>query len=120
MEGTEACFAPVLEPDEAAAHPHNASRHLFVDMGGVVQPAPPPRFSRTPPVIAGPPPRPGQHTDEALVDWGLTEAEVFDLRATGAVARACGRRAFRLGGVARGSSTPWAATAKEGADGQGS
>ena len=86
LEGTDACFAPVLEPDEAATHPHNQVRGLFVEIDGVVQPAPAPRFSRTEPEIAGPPPRPGQHTDEALADWGIPAAEIARLRAAGAVA----------------------------------
>jgi alpha-methylacyl-CoA racemase len=86
LEGTDACFAPVLEPDEAATHPHNQVRGLFVEVGGVLQPAPAPRFSRTEPEIAGPPPRPGQHTDEALADWGIPPADIARLRASGAVA----------------------------------
>jgi alpha-methylacyl-CoA racemase len=85
LEGTETCFAPVLGPDEAPDHPHNRERANFTEVGGVVQPAPAPRFSRTPPAIAGPPPRPGEHTDEALLLWGFTASEVSALRAAGAV-----------------------------------
>ena len=58
----------------------------FTEIGGVVQPAPAPRFSRTPPAIAGPPPAPGEHTDEALADWGFSPAEIDALR-TSAVIR---------------------------------
>jgi alpha-methylacyl-CoA racemase len=85
LEGTETCFAPVLGPDEAPDHPHNRERANFTEVDGVVQPAPAPRFSRTPPAIAGPPPRPGEHTDEALMLWGFTPSEVSALRAAGAV-----------------------------------
>jgi alpha-methylacyl-CoA racemase len=80
LEGTDACFAPVLEPDEAPRHPHNRARETFIEVGGVVQPAPAPRFSRTPPAVTGPPPRPGQHTEEALVEWGFSPDEVARLR----------------------------------------
>ena len=81
LEGTDACFAPVLEPDEAPDHPHNRARGTFTEVAGVVQPAPAPRFSRTVPEVAGPPPGPGQHTDEALADWGF--AADRDRRAAG-------------------------------------
>ncbi|OHV39014.1 MULTISPECIES: CaiB/BaiF CoA transferase family protein [Pseudofrankia] len=85
LEGTDACFAPVLDPDEAPAHPHNRHRATFTEVGGVVQPAPAPRFSRTPPAVAGPPPAPGQHTEEALADWGFSVEEVARLRTAVAV-----------------------------------
>lgn len=85
FEGTDACVAPVLEPDEAVAHPHNRQRGTFVEVDGVVQPAPAPRFSRTPGAVAGPPPAPGQHTREALLTWGFASEEVDRLRASGAV-----------------------------------
>lgn len=85
FDGTDVCFAPVLDPGEAPAHPHNRHRATFTEVAGVVQPAPAPRFSRTPPAIAGPPPAPGQHTDEALADWGFSADEVTSLRAAGAV-----------------------------------
>nr|MBA3288750.1 CoA transferase [Acidimicrobiia bacterium] len=61
MEGTDVCFAPVLRMSEAAAHPHNVARSTFVELGGVVQPAPGPRFSRSEPQASWPPPHPGQH-----------------------------------------------------------
>ncbi|HMC39584.1 MAG TPA: CaiB/BaiF CoA-transferase family protein, partial [Acidimicrobiales bacterium] len=66
LEGSDACYAPVLDPDEAAAHPHNASRRTFISPDGVLQPAPAPRFSRTPAEVAGPPARAGEHTDAVL------------------------------------------------------
>jgi alpha-methylacyl-CoA racemase len=86
MEGSDACFAPVLTPEEAAAHPHNAGRGTFVTAQGVLQPAPAPRFSRTAPAIAGPPARPGEHTDATLMAWGFGESEVAELREAGAIA----------------------------------
>jgi alpha-methylacyl-CoA racemase len=85
MEGTDVCFAPVLSMTEAHRHPHNRHRGTFVEYEGVVQPAPAPRFSRTAPAIARPPAHPGQHTDEALVDWGLDARRVAQLREAGAV-----------------------------------
>ncbi len=71
MEGSDVCFAPVLDMGEAPEHPHNKARGTFFERDGVVQPAPAPRFSRTRAEIQGPPPRPGQHTDEVLADWGI-------------------------------------------------
>ncbi|MGI8752829.1 MAG: CoA transferase [Acidimicrobiales bacterium] len=85
LEGTDACFAPVLTMDEAPQHPHMAERRTFIDVGGVVQPAPAPRLSRTPGEVAGLPPRPGQDTVAALGDWGFSTAEIAELRDTGAV-----------------------------------
>jgi alpha-methylacyl-CoA racemase len=85
MEGTDACFAPVLGPEEARHHPHNRQRGTFTEFAGVVQPAPAPRFSRTPAEIAGPPPGPGQHTEEALLDWGFSADEIDRLRGVGAI-----------------------------------
>ncbi len=86
MEGTDVCFAPVLSMDEAHRHPHNVARGTFTEHEGVLQPAPAPRFSRTPGAIARPPAHPGQHTDEALADWGLDAQRIGELRAAGAVA----------------------------------
>ena len=86
MEGTDVCFAPVLSMSEAYEHPHNVARGTFVSVAGVPQPGPAPRFSRTPGAISRPPARPGQHTDEALADWGFATDEVRSLREAGAVA----------------------------------
>jgi alpha-methylacyl-CoA racemase len=85
LEGTDACFAPVLSATEAPAHPHNQQRGTFAEVAGVPQPAPAPRFSRTAPEISGPPTRPGQHTDEALRDWGFGNDDIAKLRHAGAV-----------------------------------
>ena len=85
MEGSDVCFAPVLDLDEAPKHAHNRARQTFVEVSGVVQPAPAPRFSATPGVIAGPPPAIGAHNREALTEWGLTDAQVDDLRSSGAI-----------------------------------
>jgi alpha-methylacyl-CoA racemase len=85
LEGTDACFAPVLAMSEAARHPHVQARRTIVEDFGVQQPAPAPRFSRTPGEIQGPPPWPGQHTDDALRDWGFSTKDVAKLRETGAV-----------------------------------
>ncbi len=83
--GTDACVAAVLSPAEAPEHPQALARGAFVDVGGLVQPGPVPRLSRTPPAVAGPPPHPGQHTEEALADWGVPVAEFGELRAAGAL-----------------------------------
>jgi alpha-methylacyl-CoA racemase len=85
MEGTDVCFAPVLSWTEAPEHPHNKQRGTFTEVAGVTQPSPGPRFSRTPGAIRRPPPHPGQHTLEALVEWGFTEGDVIKLRDAGAV-----------------------------------
>jgi alpha-methylacyl-CoA racemase len=85
MEGTDVCFAPVLSMTEAPDHPHNRSRETFVEVDGVTQPAPAPRFSRTPPQISGPPRAPGSDTDEALSDWGVADDEIAKLRSVGAI-----------------------------------
>ncbi len=83
--GTDACGAPVLSPWEAHEHPHNRDRATFVEVEGVVQPAPAPRFSRTPAAIRNPPPVAGQDAETALVDWGIDKARVVELRASGVV-----------------------------------
>jgi alpha-methylacyl-CoA racemase len=86
METTDVCFAPVLTMSEAAQHPHNVERGTFVDLAGLTQPAPAPRFSRTQAEIAMPPAHPGQHSTEILRDWGFDAARIDALIASGAVA----------------------------------
>jgi alpha-methylacyl-CoA racemase len=87
MEGSDVCFAPVLSMDEAPRHPHNLHRGTFVDQGGVTQPGPAPRFSRTPSAIQRPPATPGEHTEEALRDWGFADADLERLRKCGAIGK---------------------------------
>jgi alpha-methylacyl-CoA racemase len=75
FDGTDACVAPVVPMHEAAQHPHNVARETYVDEGGVVQPAPAPRFSQTPAILTTPPVRPGANTAEALAAWGITDID---------------------------------------------
>jgi alpha-methylacyl-CoA racemase len=85
MEATDVCFAPVLTIAEAPKHKHNVARQTFVEVAGVVQPAPAPRFSATPGAIAGPPPSIGGNNDDALTDWGFSGGEIDQLKAVGAL-----------------------------------
>jgi alpha-methylacyl-CoA racemase len=86
FEGTDTCVAPVLSPREAPHHPQNRARQNFVEVAGIMQPAPAPRYSRTPTEPPGVPPKPGEHTCEALVDWGIAPDRVADLVASGVIA----------------------------------
>ena len=86
MEHTDVCFAPVLPMVEAPEHPHIKGRGTFTEVAGVTQPAPAPRFSRTPGSIERPPPHAGQHTDEVLGEWGLAAERIAELKASGAIA----------------------------------
>ena len=86
LEHTDACFAPALAPTEAPDHPHNRARHMFLRINDVPQPAPAPRFSRTPATVARPPTHSGDDDDEALAAWGFTAAEIDELRAADAIA----------------------------------
>ena len=79
FEGADACFAPVLSLTEATRHPHAEARDAYVDIDGIAQPAPAPRFSRTPSAVQSPPPDPGQHTEEILLDWGFSAERVNGL-----------------------------------------
>jgi alpha-methylacyl-CoA racemase len=83
FEGSDACFAPVLSFSEARSHPHNAARNTFTRAGKVDQPAPAPRFSRTPGGIRRAPPERGEGGGEALKDWGFSGAEVSALKEKG-------------------------------------
>ncbi|HSK41159.1 MAG TPA: CaiB/BaiF CoA-transferase family protein [Arenibaculum sp.] len=80
MDATDVCFAPVLTLDEAPRHAHNVARQTFVEVAGVMQPAPAPRFSATPGEIQSPPPAIGAHNDAALTEWGFTADEVEALK----------------------------------------
>ena len=88
MEQTDICFAPVLRMSEAIEHPHNRHRGSFVEVDGVVQPGPAPRFLGTPTRVQLPPARTGEHTDAVLKDWGFPADEIAALHAAGAVAGA--------------------------------
>ncbi len=85
MENTDICFAPVLSLEEAPHYHHNKERNAFVEIEGVLHPAPAPRFSATPSSIKGPTPKTGEHTEAVLLDWGISSAEVHALRAGGAI-----------------------------------
>jgi len=74
MEGTDVCFAPVLSMAEAPDHPHNVARQTFVEVGGLKQPAPAPRFSRTPGAVQHPPGGNGDEPQKILADWGVSGA----------------------------------------------
>jgi alpha-methylacyl-CoA racemase len=86
MEGSDVCFAPVLSIPEAIEHPHNVHRGTFVEVAGITQPGPAPRFSRTPGQIRRPPAHAGQHTDEVLTEAGFDADRVAKLREAGAIA----------------------------------
>jgi len=88
LEGSDACFAPVLSMTEAPGHPHNAARRTFVTDEGVTQPAPAPRFDRTPAQLPTRAPRVGEHTSELLAAVGYTDAEIAALLDAGTVHQA--------------------------------
>jgi alpha-methylacyl-CoA racemase len=83
FEGSDACVAPVLSPGDAPSHPHNAARNTFIKVGGVLQPAPAPRFGRTPAAAPSPPVKPGADTDAVLAGLGLSAREITALRDRG-------------------------------------
>jgi alpha-methylacyl-CoA racemase len=85
LEHADACVAPVLSWAEAPAHPHNAARQTFAEVDGVLQPAPAPRFSRTPAAVQAPACAAGEHTTDVLTELGLSEAEQAALRSAGAL-----------------------------------
>ncbi len=85
LEGTDVCFAPVLDLQEAPQHPHNVARQSFVEIDGVTQPAPAPRFSRTPTSLKAPAAMAGEHSEEILRDWGFAANEISALKQAGAI-----------------------------------
>jgi len=85
LEGTDACFSPVLNLDEAPMHPHNRARGNFIEIAGVTQPAPAPRFQRTPAEVTRAPPLPGEHSSEVLRDWGIETMRIRSLRDAGVI-----------------------------------
>ncbi|PHS05146.1 MAG: carnitine dehydratase [Blastopirellula sp.] len=86
LEGTDVCFAPVLDMEEALTHPHNQARHIFDQTDGFVQPAPAPRFQNSPTEMPSRAPSLGQDNETALTEWGFGDAELQDLLASGVVA----------------------------------
>ena len=86
FDGSDACVVPVLPPSEARSHPHLAARQTYVEVDGVTQPAPAPRFSRTEATVSMPPAGPGAYTRETLTAWGI--ADVDALLASGAAVQA--------------------------------
>ena len=86
MEGSDVCFAPVLSIAEAPEHPHATARQAYVDVDGVTQPAPAPRFSRTSPAVQSAAPARGAQTDQVLDEYGFGAGEIKDLRAAGVIA----------------------------------
>lgn len=86
MEGTDVCFAPVLSFVDAPDHPANVARSTYIEVDGVTQPAPAPRFSRTPSSVAHGGPAMGQDTDAVLAAMGFGESEIAGLKQSGAVA----------------------------------
>jgi alpha-methylacyl-CoA racemase len=85
MEGSDVCFAPILDFDEALEHPHNKARDTFIEVEGVPQPAPAPRFSRTPGKVVSGPPNAGAHNREALSDWGFSSDQIDALEKAEAI-----------------------------------
>jgi alpha-methylacyl-CoA racemase len=85
MEGTDVCFAPVLSFTDAPAHPANVARKTYLEVDGVVQPAPAPRFSRTPGAVAHGAHGLGEDTDAVLSAMGFAEQDIASLRANGAI-----------------------------------
>jgi alpha-methylacyl-CoA racemase len=85
LEGTDVCFAPVLDFAEAARHPHNVARGAYVDIGGVAHPAPAPRFGVTPAEVCAPPAGVGEHTHTLLAWAGFAGEEIDRLTAAGIV-----------------------------------
>ncbi|MEX5685371.1 CaiB/BaiF CoA transferase family protein [Pseudomonas silesiensis] len=85
FDGTDACFAPVLDFDQALEHPHHQARNTFTRIDGIPQPAPAPRFSRTPGSAGRLPESAGQHTQEVLLEAGLSCSELANLAATGVI-----------------------------------
>ena len=85
LEGTDVCFAPVLSLDEVHTHRHAAARGTYVEVDGVVQPGPAPRFDRSVPAMPRPAPEPGLHTEEVLSEAGFGAGEIASLRSAGVI-----------------------------------
>ena len=85
MEGSDICYAPVLSFPEAMQHPHNVARKAFIEVDGVPQPAPAPRFSRTKEGVQKPPSKRGADTIPALTAWGFDDAKLAALKQAGVI-----------------------------------
>jgi alpha-methylacyl-CoA racemase len=85
FEGSDACFAPVLDLAEARKHPHAVARQSFINIEGVEQPAPAPRFSRSQPAVPKRAAKVGEHTEEVLSDWGFSQSEIDAARKNGLI-----------------------------------
>ena len=85
MEGSDVCFAPVLDFLEAQQHPHNVARNTYIEVEGMMQPAPAPRFSRTESQVTSGARAAGEDTDEVLAQWGFSEQKMEQLRGSGAL-----------------------------------
>ncbi len=85
LEGTDVCFAPVLNLEEAPSHPHNVARKTFIEVDGVIQPAPAPRFSRTPGAVQSAAAVIGQHSEDILQDWHIDAERIQQLKSAGAI-----------------------------------
>ena len=85
FDGTDACVSPILDWDEAIAHPHNKARETFTEIAGVTQPSPTPKFSRSKPDTPTPPAAKDAHTEEILSDWGISGDEIERLRSSDAI-----------------------------------
>jgi len=83
LGGSDACFAPILDMSEAPSHPHNVARESFIEVGGITQPAPAPRFSRTPGRVSAPAATKGEHGPGILADWGFAPEEIEQLESAG-------------------------------------
>jgi alpha-methylacyl-CoA racemase len=92
LEGSDACFAPVLTMEEAPHHPHNIARGTFVEVDGVIQPRPAPRFSRTPSAQPTPPQALGEGTRSALAAWGIPSERIAALFADCVVGEPAGQK----------------------------
>ena len=86
MEGTDVCFAPVLNLVDATKHPANVARNTYIEVDGMIQPAPAPRFSRTPAEVRHGGHDIGQDTDEVLAAMGFAEQEIAGLKESGSIA----------------------------------
>ncbi len=85
FENTDACVSPVLDFEESMNYPHNVDRNGFQTINNVRQPGPSPAFQGTPGAIQCPPPALGEHTDEALAEWGFSQEEISELNNSRAI-----------------------------------